>query len=63
MQSRLPGVEGGAVAAVYGPVTGASGIRYEPKTFHAVRPFAFVVRESKTGLILFVRRVDDPRPR
>lgn len=57
------GVEGGAVAVARGPTTGESAIKYESKTFHAVRPFAFVVRERETGLILFVGRVDDPRPR
>lgn len=34
----------------------------EPKVFTADRPFAFVLRDRNTGLILFVGRVTDPRP-
>jgi serpin B len=34
----------------------------EPKVFTADRPFAFVLRDRDTGLILFVGRVTDPRP-
>jgi serine protease inhibitor len=50
-----------AVASARGPTTGA--VVLPRATFHAVRPFAFVVRERATGLILFVGRVDDPRVR
>ena len=32
-----------------------------PKVFHADRPFAFVLRDAATGLVLFVGRVEDPR--
>jgi serpin B len=32
-----------------------------PKVFHADRPFAFVLRDTSTGLVLFVGRVEDPR--
>src|SRR4030095_4479002 len=32
-----------------------------PKVFHADRPFAFVLRDTATGLVLFVGRVEDPR--
>jgi serpin B len=32
-----------------------------PKVFHADHPFAFVLRDTATGLVLFVGRVEDPR--
>lgn len=34
----------------------------EPKLFQADRPFAFGLRDRRTGLLLFVGRVTDPRP-
>jgi len=32
-------------------------------SFHADRPFVYIIRESSTGTVLFVGRVADPRPR
>ncbi|HEX5053108.1 MAG TPA: serpin family protein [Planctomycetota bacterium] len=40
---------------------GAAAPRGEPKLFVADRPFAFVLRDTRTGLVLFAGRVDDPR--
>jgi serpin B len=42
---------------------GAAATPAEPKLFQADRPFAFVLRDRSTGLILFVGRVTDPRQR
>lgn len=47
-------------------VAAATSLRFNlsapPKgTFHADRPFVFVIQESTTGSILFMGRVSDPR--
>jgi serpin B len=34
----------------------------EPVTFHADHPFVFVVRDNRTGCILFLGRLVDPAP-
>ena len=56
--------ENGAEAAAATAVTlvPTSAVQQAPpKVFHADRPFAFVLRDTATGLVLFVGRVEDPR--
>ena len=58
--------EGGAEAAAAtaaGMTVGARMPQDEPVEFTADRPFAFVLRDRRTGLVLFVARVTDPRPK
>ena len=56
------GAEAAAATAVVMKRGGDAG-NNEPKTFRADRPFAFVLRHRATGLVLFVGRVVDPRPK
>lgn len=50
------GTEAAAATAVMGEDTSAP----EPATFHADRPFLFLVRDRVTGAVLFVGKVVDP---
>ncbi len=53
---------GAEAAAATAAVMRAGAARpAEPKVFAANRPFAFVLRDRRTGLVLFFGRVDDPR--
>lgn len=54
------GAEAAAATAVVMKAGSAARPR-EPKVFAAERPFAFVLRDRTTGLVLFLGRVDDPR--
>lgn len=54
------GAEAAAATAVVLAPTAAM-VQGPPKVFHADRPFAFVLRDAATGLVLFVGRVEDPR--
>ncbi|HEX6811585.1 MAG TPA: serpin family protein [Planctomycetota bacterium] len=54
------GAEAAAATAIV-LVPTAADVPGPPKVFHADRPFAFALRDAKTGLVLFVGRVDDPR--
>lgn len=56
--------ERGAEAAAATATTMRAGSAARPETVHtfrADRPFAFLLRDRRTGLVLFVGRVDDPR--
>lgn len=56
--------ERGAEAAAATATTMRAGSAARPETVHAFRadrPFAFLLRDRRTGLVLFVGRVDDPR--
>jgi serpin B len=52
------GTEAGAATAVDFNMYG--GIEEPPKIFRADHPFLFVLRDVKTGMILFMGRVADP---
>ncbi len=59
VQCDEDGVEAAAATAVVMKRTSAPA--GEPKQFVADRPFAFVLRDVRTGLVLFAGRVADPR--
>lgn len=59
VQCDEDGVEAAAATAVVMKRTAAPA--GEPKAFVADRPFAFVLRCVRTGLVLFAGRVTDPR--
>jgi serpin B len=54
------GAEAAAATAIVMKV-GSKRPDGEPKLFRADHPFAFGLRDRKTGLLLFVGRVTDPR--
>lgn len=54
--------EGTEAAAATAVVVGVrSAVPTEPKTFRADHPFLFLIRENKTGSILFLGRVSNPK--
>ena len=55
------GTEAAAATAVVMAPGSAPPLPREPLRFHADRPFLFLIRENRTGLVLFVGRVGDPR--
>ncbi|MCU0864067.1 MAG: serpin family protein [Planctomycetes bacterium] len=56
------GAEAAAATAVVVAPTSAAPRQQKPlKQFVADRPFAFVLRDGRTGLVLFAGRVEDPR--
>ncbi|OGR96703.1 MAG: hypothetical protein A2V88_01630 [Elusimicrobia bacterium RBG_16_66_12] len=55
------GTEAAAVTSVLMGVRGASMRRDEPFRFVANRPFLFVIEEVRSGTILFIGEVHDPR--
>ncbi len=54
------GTEAAAATAVV--MARAGGMPAEPEVFAADHPFLFFIRDTKTGLIAFVGRVNDPSP-
>ncbi|MBA4387339.1 MAG: serpin family protein [Verrucomicrobia bacterium] len=52
--------EGTEAAAATGIMVGTTAMPAEPLIFRADHPFLFVIRENKTGSILFIGRVVDP---
>ena len=52
--------EGTEAAAATGIVVGARAIPKPPMNFRADHPFLFLIREVRTGSILFLGRVADP---
>ena len=55
------GTEAAAATAVMVEMTSAMPEREEPFEFRADRPFIFVIRDRRSGAILFLGRVTDPR--
>ena len=55
--------EGTEAAAATGVIvaTRAAMVRQEPAVFRADHPFLFLIRDTRSGSILFVGRVDNPR--
>lgn len=53
--------EGSEAAAATAVVMGTKSIGPQPKQFIADRPFFFAIRDLRTGSILFMGRVQDPR--
>jgi serpin B len=53
--------EGTEAAAATAVVVGTKSIRLDlPKVFMADRPFVFLIRDLRTGSILFLGRMADP---
>lgn len=52
--------EGTEAAAATGIVMGFKAVPAPPSTFRADHPFIFLIRDNKTGSILFMGRVADP---
>lgn len=52
------GTEAAAASSMEAIWTGASMAR--PHTFHADHPFLLVIRDTATGLIVFLGRVENP---
>jgi serpin B len=52
--------EGTEAAAATGIVMGLKAMPEPPLTFRADHPFIFLIRDNKTGSILFIGRVVDP---
>ena len=52
--------EGTEAAAATGIVVGVTSLPPEPKVFRADHPFVFMIRDNRTGSILFMGRVVNP---
>ena len=54
--------EGTEAAAATGVAVALASVRQPPETiFRADHPFVFLIRDTRTGLILFTGRLMDPR--
>lgn len=53
--------EGTEAAAATGIVVGVTSLPPPPKVFRADHPFVFMIRDSRTGSILFLGRVTNPK--
>jgi len=60
IETNEEGTEAAAATAVV-MEAGAAFPEHPPKEFRADHPFLFVIEDNKTGLILFMGRVSDPR--
>lgn len=52
--------EGTEAAAATGAIVGITSAPLEPEVFRADRPFVFLIRDHRSGSILFLGRVADP---
>jgi serpin B len=52
--------KGAEAAAATAAVMLAGGIAEPPKEFKVDRPFLFMIRDARTGLIYFIGRVSNP---
>jgi len=53
--------KGTEAAAATGIIVGATAIMPSLEAFDADHPFVYLIRDTKTGVILFMGRVQDPR--
>lgn len=53
--------EGTEAAAATGVAAGIKSMSFEDAVFRADRPFVFLIEDAKSGLPLFMGRLDDPR--
>ncbi len=54
--------EGTEAAAATGISMGVKSINFDFATFRADRPFLFFIEDAKTGLVLFMGRLENPEP-
>jgi serpin B len=54
--------EGTEAAAATGVIVGITSVPLEPEVFRADRPFVFLIRDNRSGGILFLGRLVDPKP-
>jgi serpin B len=52
--------EGTEAAAATGVVIGRTSVAPQPEVFRADHPFLFLIRDNRTGSILFLGRIVDP---
>ena len=57
----MPAEKGTEAAAATGVVIGVTSVGPPPTVFRADHPFAFVIRHDKTGAILFMGRMANPK--
>lgn len=56
------GTEAAAATAVVGVVVSGARRQPDPIAFHADHPFLFLIRDNRTGLIIFMGRLVHPEP-
>jgi len=53
------GTEAAAATAIV--IAGTTSVPLPPKVFNANHPFAFIIKENKTGEILFIGKIVNPQ--